>query len=579
MCSPAFDDEMESKSFVRWFFPPGIDDMRNFERGLHRVRPIAQETWVGPFTRISWDHQIATVNPKRRNQTNSMKPRRALDIIRQGKEGDDASYYLRWVKKGSVTVNGVLCDNYGRESFAVGPLPEYAIIQIEEAVIFWWRNEVALDYVPEYLAELEQDDGSLEPESPQQAERLEESVGQQRTEVMRASEETPKEDEAQNEQETNEGETWSLFNDEFDNKCLEWQRIFAERMQSHRDERERDERWKRYIGWENGPSTSPCPIHQFTGQAKLEGEDVVLSIASLWQAMRSEHDDSAFSSYNLFQVCHLYPSDAEAFAFPISSAVGGHNSKHLIIPIIAGKNDQASRSSEGHYSAGQNTREPSPTETRTQATDPNQWIGEDSHILLAIATRPTDPDDPNIQYEIFDSCPGYLKPATIERAVQNTVNRSGWLARDAEGFACAPPNNKPIMIQTPRHVPAQVSINSCGIHAILNAWVHILKLAPVNSTGRCGSDEDFTAFDPREIEFIENAAEMINLALAGHMDTLTIRAFVMGWGYCQVQDPENPEPLKEISTVLMTSRILEDIIERHRQEYIEAQAQGSGTSQ
>ncbi|KAL8962867.1 MAG: hypothetical protein Q9183_005086 [Haloplaca sp. 2 TL-2023] len=469
-------------------------------------------------------------------------------------------------------VNGVLCDSHGHKNFAVGPLPDYAIIQIEEAVIFWWRNEVALDYVPGYLAELEHDDGSM-PEKPQGAQPpggVDEELG---IEVTKTSWNTPEQDASQNEQGLDESEIWSVFHDDFEEKCIKWQSIFSERMRMHRHERASDERWKRDIEWENRSSTSPRPIHQFKGHEELSGDDVVLSIASLWQAMRSEHDDSAFSSYDLFQVCHLCPSDAEAFAFPISAAVGGRESKHLIIPIIADKDNTAPGSSERRKSAGQNTREPPPpTGPRIQAKDANAWIGGDSHILLAIATRPTDPDDSSIRYEIFDSCPGYLNPATINHAVENTVSRSGWLARNAEGFACAP-LKKPTMTQTPRHVPAQVSIDSCGIHAILNAWVHLLKLYPLNSTKRCGSDEELMASDPREIEFIENAAEMINLALAGHMDTLTIRAFMNGWGYCKLQDPENAEPMAEIATVLMTSKILEEAVERHREDYVQVQTQ------
>ncbi|KAL8869561.1 MAG: hypothetical protein Q9174_004186 [Haloplaca sp. 1 TL-2023] len=515
MDPPAFDDDMEFHPFVRWFLPPGINDKNHIAKGLHRVRPIAQEAWVGPFTRISWDHQISAVNPKRRNQTNSVKPRRALDIVRQDEKDGNANYYLRWIKNASVTVNGMLCDGQGHESFAIGPLPDYAIIEIEDAVIFWWRNEVALDYLPEYLAALEQDDASV-PEDFW-------------AEFTESSAQTSKDDASQDEQDPNAAEVSGLFFANDEDKYVEWRRIFEERMQFHREQQGQDEAWRSHLAWRNGPMISPDPIHQIVGRARLYGDDVVLSIACLWQALRSGDDDSAFTSYDFFQACHLCPTDAAAFEFHISAAVGRYESKHLIIPIIGG-----------------------------------------DHILLAVATRPTDSEISKIQYEIFDSSPLCLDPATIERAVRNAVVRSGWLARDTKGYACAPAT-EPALTRITRDVPAQVSVNSCGIHAILNAWVYLLRLPPLNSTSRYDSEEDLHPLDQREVQFITNAEEMINLALTSHMDTLTIRAFINGYGYCELQDPDNPEPLADISTVLMTSKILEDIVEEHRQDHILAQ--------
>ncbi|KAL8959987.1 MAG: hypothetical protein Q9183_005542, partial [Haloplaca sp. 2 TL-2023] len=149
MDAPEFEDD-DSRPFVRWFRASGTGG-GNVEKGYLTVRQLAQETRVGDFARISLDDQVSPIRPRRRFKTNAPKPQRALEIHREDKDGEAAvEYYLRWRHGTKVVVNGQCYDDFPGMvgDVAIGPLPDYAIIEIEQNVVFWWKNEHGLAHIP-----------------------------------------------------------------------------------------------------------------------------------------------------------------------------------------------------------------------------------------------------------------------------------------------------------------------------------------------------------------------------------------------------------------------------------------------
>ncbi|KAL8955158.1 MAG: hypothetical protein Q9183_006767, partial [Haloplaca sp. 2 TL-2023] len=113
-------------------------------------------------------------------------------------------------------------------------------------------------------------------------------------------------------------------------------------------------------------------------------------------------------------------------------------------------------------------------------------------------------------------------------------------------------------------VPHQDTPLTCGIHTILNGWVYMMGLPAINQghriyhharNGRDGEERE-------EAWFMGQAREVINLALAGHMDTLTIQAFMNVMGFCKLQAPE--DAVKETKTPALTDRTLMDLLEGER---------------
>ncbi|KAL8871525.1 MAG: hypothetical protein Q9174_002661 [Haloplaca sp. 1 TL-2023] len=153
MDAPSF--EYDSRPFVRWFRRSSTDSAC-VETGYLRVGQLAQETRVGAFARISLDDEVSPIKPRRKYKTNAAKPQRALEIHREDKGGEgEAEYYLRWCDSTKVVVNGRGYDGVpGIEGdIAIGPLPDYAVIEVEENVAFWWKNEGGLGHIRQKFSE------------------------------------------------------------------------------------------------------------------------------------------------------------------------------------------------------------------------------------------------------------------------------------------------------------------------------------------------------------------------------------------------------------------------------------------
>ncbi|KAL9034670.1 MAG: hypothetical protein Q9180_005274, partial [Flavoplaca navasiana] len=125
--------------------------------GWNCVRPMVSDIWVAQRGQISWSDQISPLGAStRRGVPNALKPRLAAEFFRIDGENGSKEFYFWWPHSHAVKVNGlgVILPNYttedeGGPDVAIGPLPEFAIIQVADAVMFFWKNEGALRYLCE----------------------------------------------------------------------------------------------------------------------------------------------------------------------------------------------------------------------------------------------------------------------------------------------------------------------------------------------------------------------------------------------------------------------------------------------
>lgn len=130
-----------------------------------------------------------------------------------------------------------------------------------------------------------------------------------------------------------------------------------------------------------------------------------------------------------------------------------------------------------------------------------------------------------VHIKTYDSSPGHVRPEDIRKKSRKLVTDSKWL-----GNLCQPQFNPSKTV----HVPSQeMAANTCGLHTVLNAWAVMLNI-PIHDCPQRRGRTTSGAFQRMGLE-------IVNLALAGCMRSITIQAFLNVYGYSTDQDPNNPE--------------------------------------
>ncbi|KAI9724152.1 MAG: hypothetical protein M1812_000871 [Candelaria pacifica] len=163
------------------------------------------------------------------------------------------------------------------------------------------------------------------------------------------------------------------------------------------------------------------------------------------------------------------------------------------------------------------------------------------HYVLVIAERMPAREE-FITFTIFNSASSIPVLDTIRRAAKDVVTHSGWLPLGLE-----PKFGK----SQPRPASQQLGKYS-GIHVVLNAWAYMLHI-PLNTSPEKKMNRTF----------YNQALQVINLALSGHMDTKTIRTFfnVHGFASQSLDDGEN----QLLHTIAVYGSTLHDRVENLRQ--------------
>lgn len=149
------------------------------------------------------------------------------------------------------------------------------------------------------------------------------------------------------------------------------------------------------------------------------------------------------------------------------------------------------------------------------------------HFVLGFA-QVVDRDNNTIKIDIYDSSPGHLTPETIHDRARDLVRTSRWLGLDDVG------DPRAATFAEVNHVDGvrQTGNNTCGLYVILFAWARLLGI-PLHPGG-LNHQRRRTGY--KSPEFLDQALEIVDLALAGHMDSPTIQAFFNEYGLSVDQD-------------------------------------------
>ena len=289
------------------------------------------------------------------------------------------------------------------------------------------------------------------------------------------------------------------------------------------------------------------PITQIRSPLDMEDDLVVLGVASIWEGLRAAGFQYAFGTCDTFRANRTEATKIEG----LTAVLRPHP---LIMPLLFNMEmpdtpDNATTKDVNKVKSPPGSMRPPPRpKGRTRRHDP---IG---HHLLAVAERISLEND-KVKISIFDSRPGTVPLEDIHEAANGLVRHTGWMGVDSHGN---PATVWPEFVHEVITTPSQQGGNTCGFYLIFNAWAKMLGI-PINPyAGRVPGTTPWRAFRSAGLE-------MINLALAGCMDSGTIQAFLNLHGYSVSQDPTDPTVhVVHMNAAAMDSLQLEDIMTKLR---------------
>ncbi|KAI4113404.1 MAG: hypothetical protein LQ345_005610, partial [Seirophora villosa] len=543
---PPSDIWPEGAAFAAWY--RRCDTGPRFAEGEISVRTVCAATWIAAYGQIIWDDLVCSAQAAaKRCEANAPRTRRAMEVFREG-EAEAARFFLVWENDGEkqVRVNGQLCEVAGTSDkfLAIGPLPSYAIIEVEETIIFWFRNREALKYETAGILEARAQKRIDEPNKIDQEEKgtpvddlfdADEIGSNPDPDLVAALQQ--KEEEERAEAANREAE---LQRKEENRRAEEWFKIFLRGLAKHSP------------AYKTDPDRSE--FQSVKASSMLEDTDVVLGIASVWEPLRGRGRYFAFNESMNYQYARFAAFDEENQSAPkIEAAV--YTDHDLIIPVVLDSRNQSPPNSAKANPAN------GPVQERNKEPLFIDAHGEgdlNAHILLAFAQRQA---DDKVKIVVQDSRPGTVSLQRTQESVRKTICQIGWRDKDTQGHAI-PLDMEPACSVEQPPVPAQEGTNMCGTYVILNAWVHMLGLPPLRKTQRPRYNRPYTQGRDR---FVGAAIGMVNRALAGHMDLLTIQAFLNCYGYCDLQDPDDAGVRwPEDATARMTNYILHTLLDQQR---------------
>lgn len=266
----------------------------------------------------------------------------------------------------------------------------------------------------------------------------------------------------------------------------------------------------------------------------LYDDEVVKGITTLWAPLQHHGKIFAFGSSNTFM-------DSRKVDFAVDLALKGP--KYAFIMPIA---FPPAESDDIVLEKGMKRRSPG--------------IG---HHLLAVA-RVVAEDGGFILVTVLNSVHTCVEHKEIEAVATNLIIRSGWLGKNQSRTEALPVWPR-IKFEYPT-VPSQEGVNTCGLYTIFNAWATMLELQITPTYAR----RRLPTKDTPETPFIKALLELINLAIGGHMDTETIVAFMVCYGYVlEPQDLNNTVPKVPITQNLNQNLVAQSLYEFGQAEKVE----------
>ena len=311
---------------------------------------------------------------------------------------------------------------------------------------------------------------------------------------------------------------------------LEYQRVLSMPAKSWQERLEGYEgSWKKLrSSRRKNVQKAPTQIRSVSGMAP---EDVVIAIASIWEALNrktAENKRTGQAVEYAYAGCDiLAPSGPGEFQLTGVGVVGRR--KEFIIPIL------------------------------NKAAE---------HLFLAIAT--VDPGLDKKQKKgpcqitlcIVDSRPNTISRCEMWAQSMSLIYSSGWLGGRKIRPHCD------LTAVNFKQVPHQEGVDACGFYVIQNAWAHMLQIITHGELNRRGLT---TAND-----FLAQGLGIVNLALAGFMDSRTIQAFLITHGYAP-EPTVNTPALADVNAVGLNHLKFERVLlERHDEETLQDAAAAAG---
>ena len=274
---------------------------------------------------------------------------------------------------------------------------------------------------------------------------------------------------------------------------------------------------------------------QIRDAANMTLDDVWVAIGSVWEGLRSGTPKSSRDAYAGMDV--FYPPDTTHYT-PRPDQVAGWEKRFFMPILFAAENDavkgKASKEPSHKILATKNIKgkgeavfvEEEEEEEGEEVEDEEDEDDEVGHLLLAVAHIVGKPRE--IQLAIYDSSEIEVAMShrhTLHRA-RDLIKRAQWPSPNAE---TALKYRNSIYYKVPQQ---RVETNTCGLYTILNAWALMLGI-PIQHQNLWRPGES------AHEQFVKAGLEVINLALAGFMDSRTIQAFMNVHGYCEQQSPAN----------------------------------------
>ncbi|KAL8818962.1 MAG: hypothetical protein Q9191_007828 [Dirinaria sp. TL-2023a] len=412
-----------------------------------------------------------------------------------------------------VSVNGVTLAPLE----IAGPLPSFAVVEVEDDVLFWWRNHKTL--LPEAEFEnagkrkrKENASGDVSSQHIPKKRKRDDCVNRVRSWLLSKKEELNSTSSGTSGSAADNAATGALGSAKMTTSLTA--------PQTHTDDAGHigDDASKK-AGVSLELKIRLCHPKQL-GPLALQEDEIVLAIGSVWAALR-QHKLFGYGNESVF--------GQQTPATFFGETACGQGSKKFIIPLML----------------------PSAEQIEAQEQDLLHHPETVGHFILMVALK-SDTNPNHYSLQRYDSFP-HIPRATILEAATNVVQFSNWL-----GLAPQLLEHNPFLtVPTPR----QQILDSCGIYTILNAWAVMLDIAI-----HPGNERRETKFN--EQQFIDRAREVIDLALAGCIDMRTIRWFLHEYGYSAVPQPEpeagqGPESVDrgKMMTVAMRDSALADAIE------------------
>ena len=275
---------------------------------------------------------------------------------------------------------------------------------------------------------------------------------------------------------------------------------------------------ERYQQWRLSSRLEDEDLTRIRRPDRFDDDSVVHAIACLWEGLRHAGVTFGFGTANSFRF-NRTPESMEL------EHTGVHVQRPLIMPLLfhtaddPEDNNDGLPSGKGKGKGNGNGKGRDVRPTFRKAMD----LG---HFVLVTAERN---DRGQVQIIVRNSSLRHIGRAQSARTARDFVTYSGWMGVDGDGNQL--PANPDFAPVAHPQVPAQRCGNTCGLHVVLNAWTYMLGI-PIRT-------EREIMRDHTHFRFHGMALEIINLALAGFMDSSTIQALLIVWGYAVHQNVNN----------------------------------------